>query len=113
MIERRTQPFVMDEAKFITQKTVTVFILLIFAGVCGWVFYQEANPSERSTVLQTVINLTVMAVGYWLGSSKGAADNRDQLNRLMAPPAAAPGTTTITPPSNINVTTEGATNAKP
>ena len=113
MIERRTQPFIMDEAKFVTQKTVTVFILLIFAGVCGWVFYQDANPSERSTVLQTIINLTVMAVGYWLGSSKGAADNRDQLNKLIAP---TPGSTTATvsTPSNVVVTTtEGVAEAKP
>ena len=105
--ERRAQPFVMDEAKFVTQKMVTVFILGIFAGVCGWVFYQDSNPSERSTVLQTVINLTVMAVGYWLGSSKGAADNRDQLNRMMVPTPGAT-TATVSTPSAVTVTTEEA-----
>lgn len=110
--ERRAEPFQADEAKFITQKTVTVFILLIFAGVCGWVFYQDANPSERSTVLQTIINLTVMAVGYWLGSSKGAADNRDQLNRLMVPAAGSTQATISTPANVVVTTTEGVPNAQ-
>lgn len=102
-VERRHLPWQADEAKFITQKTVTVFILLIFAGVCGWVFYQDQNQSERATVLQTVINLAILAVSYWLGSSKGAADNRDQLNKMLSP---TPGTTTIAPPASVTVTTE-------
>jgi hypothetical protein len=104
--ERRHAPWLPDEAKFVTQRTVTVFILLIFAGVCGWVFYQDANESERATVLQTVINLAILVVSYWMGSSKGAADNRDQLNKLIGPQPVAPGTTTVTPPANITVTTE-------
>lgn len=100
--ERRQ--FQADEAKFVTQKTVTVFILFIFAGVCGWVFYQDQNASERATVLQTVINLAILAVSYWMGSSKGAADNRDQLNKLITP---VPGTTTtVSTPSNVTVTEE-------
>ena len=58
-----------------------------------------ADQSERSMVLQTVINLTFLAAGFWLGSSKGAADNRDQLNKML------------TPPSSITVSTEGDPNA--
>jgi uncharacterized membrane protein len=104
--ERRHAPWLPDEAKFVTQRTVTVFILLIFAGVCGWVFYQDANESERATVLQTVINLAILVVSYWMGSSKGAADNRDQLNKLIGPQPVVPGTTTITPPASITVSTE-------
>jgi hypothetical protein len=106
VIERRQVPWQADEAKFVTQKLVTIFILAIFGSVCFWVFYQDANASERSTMMQTVINLTVMAVGYWLGASKAAADNRDQLNKILGPQPVVPGTTTITPPANISVTTE-------
>ena len=77
MIERRT----MDEAKFGTQRIVTYALILIFASVTAVVLYQE-DQSERSMVLQTVINLTLLAVGYWLGSSKGAADSRDAMSRI-------------------------------
>jgi hypothetical protein len=93
MIERRKQPFQMDEAKFSTQKIVTFALLLIFATVVESIFLYSTDPSERSTVLQTVINFTMLAVGFWLGSSKGAVDNREQLNKMLDP---KPGTTTVT-----------------
>lgn len=79
-IEKRS-PFSIDEAKFFTQKVVTFAILLIFAGTVATVLYQ-ADQSERSMILQTVINLTLLAVGYWIGASKGAADSNDVIGKI-------------------------------
>ena len=68
-MEDRRVPFVIDEAKFSTQRVVTYCLLFIFACVVVVVFY-GTDQAERSTVLQTVINFTMIAIGYWLGSSK-------------------------------------------
>lgn len=84
MEERRAT---IDEAKFATQKAVTYALLLIFAAVSGWVLYQN-DQSERSMVLQTVINLTLLAVGYWLGASKAAADSNEKIGKIAV--SAAP-----------------------
>lgn len=104
LLERR---FSMDEAKFATQKTVTYILLAFFACIIANVLFMANDQSERSTVLQTVINLTFLAAGFWLGSSKGAADNREQLNRMMAPQ----GSTVIATPAKVTVTTEGENDA--
>jgi len=80
MIERRA-PFALDEAKFGTQKIVTYVLLLIFAAVVTSVFL-GSDQAERSTVLQTVINLVVMAVGYWIGSSKGGQESALAASRI-------------------------------
>ena len=66
--ERRKR-FDDEEAKFDTRKLVTYVLLLIFAAVTANVLI-GADQAERSTVLQTVINFTMIAVGYWLGASK-------------------------------------------
>ena len=59
----------LDEAKFSTQRVVTYLLILIFAAVTANVLL-GADQAERSTILQTVINFTMIAVGYWLGASK-------------------------------------------
>ena len=89
MIERR-QPFIPDQAKFSTQREVTYVLLVIFAAVVFAVLYQN-DQSERSMILQTVINLTLLAVGYWLGASKAAADQGQAMSRIAeaSGPAAA------------------------
>ena len=65
MIERRA--FVPDEAKFWVQRNIAYFLLLMFAGVtiASFIWGDEA---ERSTVLQTVINAAMIAIG-WFGKS--------------------------------------------
>lgn len=88
MIERR-QPFIIDEAKFSTQRIVTYAILFIFAGVTIAVFWQD-DPAERSDLKQAVINFTMLAIGFWLGSSKGAADKDAAVTRIAE--AGAPAT---------------------
>jgi sulfite exporter TauE/SafE len=80
MKERRS-PFVAEEQKFSTQRVVTYVLLIIFAAVTAYVFYGD-DQAERSTVLQTVINFTMLAIGFWLGSSKGSADKEAQLNQI-------------------------------
>ena len=80
MIERR-HDFDSTEAKFKTQKIITYVLLLLFAAVTTNVLIVN-DQSERSMVLQTVINLTLLATGYWIGSSKGAADSRDTLGTI-------------------------------
>jgi len=65
----RRKGFVIEEAKFDTQKLVTYVLLLIFASVAANVLL-GTDQAERSTILQTVINFTMIAVGYWLGASK-------------------------------------------
>jgi len=77
------------EAKFATQKVITYILLMIFSAVTANVLVMN-DQSERSMILQTVINLTLLGVGYWLGSSKGAADSRNTLNDIMKPPKSAP-----------------------
>ena len=86
MEERRK--FDGDEAKFSTQKVVTYILLLIFASVTANVLAGQ-DQAERSMLLQTVINLTLLAVGYWLGSSK-AADAAAGARRAINPPPPDP-----------------------
>ncbi len=90
MPEERRQPFVIDEAKFATQKVVTYILLLIFAAVVANVM-AGGDQSERSTMMQTVINLTILGVGYWLGASKSATDSNAALGQIAkgAAPAQA------------------------
>jgi hypothetical protein len=51
-----------------TQRTVTYAILIIF-GVSVATVLVQSDQAERSTILQTVINLTTLAAGYWLRAS--------------------------------------------
>lgn len=92
MIERR-QPFVLDEQKFSTQRIVTYAIIAIFSGVTAWVLW-GGTVEQRSIIIQCVIGLMIGAIAFWMGSSKGAADNRDQLNKLLIPPSPPPATPT-------------------
>lgn len=89
MMERRQTPFVADQEKFSTQRTVTYVLLTIFAATSAFVLYDN-DQSERSMVLQTIINLTLLAVGYWLGASKQGQDASASQSRIAeAAPAVA------------------------
>lgn len=86
--ERRSSP---DDAKLATQRVVTYILLIIFTAVAAAVFVGQ-DQAERSTIMQTVINFTMIAVGFWLGSSKTSADKDASLSRIAeasAPVAAA------------------------
>lgn len=112
MIERRVQN--LDAAKFSTQREVTYVLLVIFACVVARVLYDN-DQSERSMILQTVINLTLLAVGYWLGASKAAADQGQAMSRIAeasapvtaaAVAAAVSGTAPTDPIKTDSVTVE-------
>ena len=105
MNERR---FDASEQKFATQRQLTYAVVWIFFLAAAWTFY-HGTESQQATVLQTIINLVIAGFSYWIGSSKGSAEAREQLNKLIGP---QPGTTTIAPPSNVTVTTE-TKDAKP
>lgn len=84
--------FAADEAKFATQKVVTYTLLCVFTGVVATVLYQN-DPSERSMILQTIINLTLLAVGYWLGASDSGKKQQESMSRIAekaAPNGAKP-----------------------
>lgn len=81
MIDRRNT-FISEEAKFLTQKELTYAVVFIFFLAAGWTFYRGSD-AQQATVLQTIINLVIAGFSYWIGSSKGAADNRDQLNKML------------------------------
>ena len=87
MIERR-KPFVLDEQKFSTQRIVTYAIIAIFSAVTAWVLWC-GTVEQRSIIIQCVIGLMIGAIAFWMGSSKGAVDNRDQLNRMLTPTGAS------------------------
>lgn len=88
MKERRST-FVAEQEKFSTQRTLTYCLLAIFAATSAFVLYDN-DQSERSMVLQTIINLTLLAVGYWLGASKQGQDASASQSRIAeAAPAVA------------------------
>ena len=81
----------MEEAKLSTQRNVTYILLALLASITVAVFLGE-DKSERSTQQQTIINLAMLGVGFWLGSSKGSADKDASMARIAeasAPVAAA------------------------
>jgi len=88
-VKERRAPFLADEAKFSTQKFVTYIVLLIFAAVTANVLI-GIDQAERSTIIQTVINFTMLALGFWLGSSKSSAD-KDVTAARLARDSVTPG----------------------
>lgn len=80
MIERRALPT--EELKFSTQRFVTYVVLVIFAAVTSNVMSGE-DQAERSTIIQTVINFAMLALGFWLGTSKGSVDKDATRSRIM------------------------------
>lgn len=85
-VEKRA-PFIVDEAKFSTQRLVTYIVLAIFAATAISVLTGQ-DQAERSTIIQTVINFTMMAMGFWLGTSKSSADKEITAAKILE--AAAP-----------------------
>src|SRR5687767_1493117 len=81
-MEERRAPFVADEAKFSTQRLVTYALLLIFTAVVANVLL-VAVQAERSTIIQTVINFMTFVVGFWIGTSKSAADKDASATRIL------------------------------
>ena len=75
------------------------------------------SSDTKGMVVGIAIVGTLVAVQkFWLPGTDEGKKQAESMSRIAEAPVApvAPGTTTITPPSNITVTTtEGATDAKP
>lgn len=71
-----------EEARLRTQRLVTYAILLYFTALLANVLMGE-DQAERSSLLQTVTNLTMIAVGYWLGSSKNSMDKDATIGKMV------------------------------
>lgn len=65
-------------AYFIPPPTLALSFVIVALFAYGYV----NNPSDAD-LKSAVIGSLMLAVGYWLGSSKGAVDNRDQLNKTQ------------------------------
>lgn len=85
----RREPFIVDEAKFATQRRVTYIVLLMFSAVTANVLL-GTDQAERSTIIQTIINFTMLALGFWLGTSKSSADKEQTAARILEAAVPAP-----------------------
>lgn len=78
----------MDQRKVTTLGAliVSVMILIIFGfayGVCLWF----KIPDQVTSFGQAAINMAMIAVGYWLGSSSGSNKKDDAIAAMKTPPA--------------------------
>ena len=92
--ERR---FDSDAARFRSQYVLTLLILAVFAGV-NWAVFMTGDKGMMTAMVQSDIALTLLAAGFWFGSSKGSAD-KDHLaerNLQVPPPEQGGKTTTVT-----------------
>lgn len=85
MKERR---FLAEEEKFSTQRVVSYCVMIIFTAVTAWILH-FGTQDQKSIIIQTVINLVIGVVAFWIGSSKGSADKEAQLNRITNKPTEA------------------------
>ena len=98
MKERRFLP---DEAKFATQAKVSGAIIFIMAAVIANLCWR-GSVADMKEVYNTLLPFFGIVIGFWIGSSKGAADTREQLNKMMLPEGPR---TIVNAPSDASVTT--------
>lgn len=103
VVERRSEPFQSDRAKFQMQISVTWYLFAVcFALFAALVWLGTVD--DVKSLIEKMMTFFGLVVAYWIGTSKGAADNRDQLNKML-PPVAPPATTGSTT-STTSTTTE-------
>ncbi len=107
MTAERRSAVILEEAKLSTQRNVTFFLLILLAGVTIAVF-MGTDQSERSTQQQTIINLAMLAVGFWLGSSKSSADKDASMARIAeaSAPVAAAAVAAASIPTKTDIKTD-------
>lgn len=101
--DRRYDPIASKES---TQRRVSFFVIFIVAAVIAVICW-KGTMEDIKNLYNTLLPFFGLVLGFWIGSSKGAADNREQLNKLLGPP----GATIIPAPATITATTEGEPNA--
>lgn len=72
-------------AKESTQRHISFYVISIICAVIA-VLCLKGSIEDIKNVYNTLLPFLGLVLGFWLGSSKGAADNREQLNRLIQPP---------------------------
>lgn len=85
-------PFQTERAKFEMQIKVTFLLFFITTALMAAVVYKGDLPAVEK-LLDKMMTFFGMVVTYWIGASKGAADARDQLARMLPqapPPQVAP-----------------------
>lgn len=90
--------------------------LAIAFVVIGLFAFAYWNDPRDDTLKGALIGAFAGAWGYYLGSSKGAADNREQLNKTQDKLlAAAPtkGSVSLGPGERVSVEAEDEGNARP
>lgn len=103
-----------DVINTIGRIAVSVFVLILFMGVCFVVLLKSIPPSETATlVIGAVVGMAGTVIAYWVGSSSGSTA-KDARQAAMTPPPPPGGTTTVTtppaaPPGSTTVTTTPAT----
>lgn len=89
-----------EREKFATQRDLTFLVVSIFGLVTAWVLYY-GTVEQRSAIVQCWIGLAIGSVMYWIGTTKGAADNRDTLNKMLPAPPPSGGTSTVTSTTEV------------
>lgn len=60
-----------------TMRELPRFALTVFVmAMLGYAVFNHYTPA----IEQTIVSIAILAVGYWLGSSKGSADKSDLLS---------------------------------
>jgi hypothetical protein len=80
---------------------VSIMILAIFGFAYGVCLYFKITD-QISSFGQAAINMAMIAVGYWLGSSSGSEKKSDTIATMRTPPAQH-DTTMIVPPTNRTI----------
>jgi hypothetical protein len=96
-----TQPQPISRVPVIGALIVSVMILIIFGVAYGLAFWFKSSDQLMSFG-QAAINMAMIAVGYWLGSSSGSEKKSDTIATMRAPPAQH-DTTMIVPPTNRTI----------
>lgn len=84
----------MDEEKFVTQRQLTFTIVMLFSFVTIWSLFL-GTVEQKSIIIQCVIGLMIAYTSYWIGATKGAADAREQMAKMLQPQPDSKITTTI------------------
>ena len=77
-----------DDVKAWGQVVVSVFALVAFSAalVIAWLSH---NTEATAALMNTVANVTIAVVSYWVGSSIGSSQKDGQLERAQAQLAAS------------------------
>lgn len=101
-VEVQERRYDSEREKFATQRDLTFYVTSIFALVTAWVLFY-GTVEQRSAIVQCWIGLAIGSVMYWIGTTKGAADNRDTLNKMLPtpPPVITSGSSTVSTTTEV------------